>query len=97
MAKKKKSRENTSEMAFDRNILLEEFVGCCPYTNTSFDVSLSEWDESIEDCYGMLHHFSALNDDEEVAFWRRMLQQAKVGKRRAKRMIEESRRELSYS
>ena len=91
------AKKNTSEMAFDRDILLEELVGCCPYSVSSSDVPISEWNESIEEIQAMIHHFCDLENDEEVAFWRRMLQQAKVAKRRAKRMIEESRKELSYS
>ena len=50
--------------------------------------SIEEIDEGIGECEAMLYYSIHKGDDEEVAFWRRMLQKNKVAKRRAKKRME---------
>lgn len=38
--------------------------------------------EEIAEYYAMINHFILLNNKEEIAFWRRALQTAKIAKRR---------------
>ncbi len=47
----------------------------------SENLSETEWQQSINDCYSMLQYSLDRQDKDEVAFWRRMLQRAKVEKR----------------
>ena len=49
----------------------------CP----SNDVTLSEINESIDECQAMLDYSLNLANKEEIAFWRKMLQRAKVERR----------------
>lgn len=41
----------------------------------------------IMECHGMIDHFIALNNREEIHYWRTMLQGAKVKKREMKNML----------
>lgn len=43
---------------------------------------LKEVNRQIMECYAMIDHFIQLNNKEEIAYWRRMLQNAKLYKRR---------------
>lgn len=43
---------------------------------------LVEIEKQIMECYAMIDHFIQLNNKEEIAYWRRMLQNAKIYKRR---------------
>lgn len=43
---------------------------------------LAELDKHISECYAMVDHFISVNNKEEIAAFRRYLQQAKVEKRR---------------
>lgn len=36
----------------------------------------------INECYAMIDHFIQLKNSEEIAYWRKMLQNAKLYKRR---------------
>lgn len=60
-------------------------------------MDISEYDESMEEINCMLQHCIEIGDESEVSFWRKMLQQKKVEKRRAKKMIENSRMEVAYT
>lgn len=41
-------------------------------------------EKEIMECYAMIDHFVLLGNREEIAYWRKMLQHAKVYKRRLK-------------
>ena len=43
---------------------------------------LQEINKHINECYAMIDHFIQLNNSEEIAYWRKMLQNAKLYKRR---------------
>lgn len=43
---------------------------------------LTDINIQISECYAMIDHFIQLNNIEEVAYWRKMLQNAKIYKRR---------------
>lgn len=43
---------------------------------------LKEINKQISECYAMIDHFIQLENKEEIAYWRRMLQNAKMYKRR---------------
>ena len=87
---------NKSEMAYDQKQLIADLIGCdCFGIDENMD--LSEYDESMEEINGMISWYVAEGNQEEVSFWRKMLQQTKVEKRRAKKMIENSRMEVAYT
>ena len=56
----------------------EEFSCPVPSVDVFTD---KERQQSINDCYAMLQYSLDQQDKDEVAFWRRMLQRAKVEKR----------------
>lgn len=78
MAKKK----NTSESAYDADMFLLDFVGGCVADNTY--VSQVEYTEAILEIESMIQYSIYRGDEEEVKFWRAMLQRTRVEKRRAK-------------
>ena len=78
---------NTSELAYDRDNFYLEFAGGCA-APTEDMASIEEIDESIGECEAMLYYNIHIGNEEEVAFWRRMLQSNKVAKRRAKKRME---------
>ena len=64
----------------ERENFINDFYGekqCCAST----DSSLEDIDKSIEECEAMLNCSIDTTNKEEIAFWRKMLQQAKVQKR----------------
>lgn len=75
---------NKSDLKYQEKQLMLDFIdpehGCCGGEM----LDPHEYDESIMDCMGMLQYSIALGDKEEIAFWRRMLQETKVAKRFAK-------------
>lgn len=87
---------NKSEMVYDQKQLIADLIGCDCF-GIDENVDLSEYDESMEEINGMLQHCIEIGDESEVSFWRQMLQQTKVEKRRAKKMIENSRMEVAYT
>lgn len=64
----------------ERECFMSDFYGepCCPDNQ---NLSLDEIDENIEECSAMLNHFIQTSNKKEIAFWRKMLQQAKVQRR----------------
>lgn len=87
---------NKSEMVYDQKQLIADLIGCdCFGIDENMD--LSEYDESIEEINGLISWFVAEGNEEEVSFLRQMLQQARVEKRRAKKMIDNSRMEVAYT
>lgn len=89
-------RENSSERAYRHKALIADLIECeCFYAG---EESLDDYDEAIADCLAMIDHFVDLRNEEEVAFWRSMLQQTKIEKRHAqKRMIDKKNGEVVYS
>lgn len=87
---------NKSEMVYDQKQLIADLIGCDCF-GIDENVDLSEYDESMEEINCMLQHCIGIGDESEVSFWRQMLQQAKVEKRRAKKMIDNSRMEVAYT
>lgn len=75
---------NKSEAAYDQKQLIADLIGCDCF-GIDEDVSLSEYDESMEEINNMISWFIMENNEKEVAFWRQMLQQTRVEKRRAKK------------
>ena len=79
-------KKNSSELAYDQKKFIADFIGCECFES---DVcTLQEYDESIAEINAMIAHNIELGDKKEVKQWRELLQQTKVEKRRAKRMIE---------
>lgn len=83
-------KKNSSEKIYDQKKLIAEFIGCDCF-GTKVD-EFSEYDKSIVEINAMIEHNIRIGNAEEVAQWRAMLQQTKVEKRRAKRMIESNKR-----
>lgn len=48
------------------------------------EIQLQELEMEIMEYHAMIDHFVLLNDREEIAYWRRALQRAKIYKRRLK-------------
>lgn len=72
---------NSSERAYDRDVFMLEFAGGCAGVNV---LSLEEYDENIAEIEAMISYFIHKGNEEEIRFWRAMLQRTKVEKRRAK-------------
>lgn len=89
-------KKNSAEKTYDQKKFIAEFIGCDCFEVEVED--LSEYDESISEINAMIDHSIMIGNEEEVSNWRKMLQQTKVAKRRAKRMIEsKSRMELALT
>lgn len=59
---------------------INAFYGECTCCDNN-DFTLSDIEESITECKAMLDYSIEKTDKAEIAFWRKMLQQAKVQKR----------------
>lgn len=80
---------NTSEVAFYSKQLLLAF--CTPeiFNESQEQIKdfeeyinvLKEYDESIADCHGMFLWYKEEHNTEEMAYWRKMEQEAKTAKR----------------
>lgn len=71
-------------------MLIADLIGCDCYA-TDEDCSMDDYNSSIAEINAMIQHSIDINDAREIAFWRGMLQKARVEKRRAKKkMIEEN-------
>lgn len=78
---------NKSDAVYGQKQLIADLIGCeCFGADENTD--MSEYDESIEEINSMIGYFIEDGNRKEAAEWRKMLQQVKVEKRRAKRMIE---------
>lgn len=73
---------NSSERAYDRDVFMLEFAGGCAADNIY--VSQAEYTEAILEIESMIQYSIYRGDEEEVKFWRAMLQRTRVEKRRAK-------------
>lgn len=83
-------KKNSAEKTYDQKKFIAEFIDCDCFEAEVED--LSEYDESISEINAMIDHSIMIGNEEEVSNWRKMLQQTKVAKRRAKRMIESKNR-----
>lgn len=73
--------DTSKQILQDREAFCSAFFGeeCC---NTNDEVSsLEEIDEAISDCKAMLDYSIDLNDKNEIAFWRKLLQKNKMQRR----------------
>ena len=84
-------KKNSAEKTYDQKKFIAEFI-CCDCFEAETTDDLSGYDESIEQINAMIDHSIMIGNEEEVSQWRKMLQQTKVAKRRAKRMIESKNR-----
>ncbi len=82
---------NKSEIVYDQKQLMADFIGCDCF-GISENVSLSDYDDAILEIVSMIEHCIDIGDKAETAEWRRMLQQTKVEKRRAKKVIDNKNR-----
>ncbi len=82
---------NKANAVYEQKQLIADFIGCeCFEFNE--DMKLSDYDESIELINCMIEYYIDIGNKKEVAEWRRMLQQTKIEKRRAKEMIDHKNR-----
>ena len=82
---------NKADAVYEQKQLMADLIGCeCFGINEN--VKLSDYDDAILEIMTMIEYNIDIGDKEEVADWRRMLQQTKVEKRRAKKMIKNNNR-----
>lgn len=82
---------NKSEMVYEQKRLAADLIGCgCFGIDEGMDIS--EYGRSIDEINSMINYCIAAGNREEVSEWRKMLQQAKVEKRRAKKMADSKNR-----
>ena len=82
---------NKADAVYEQKQLMADLIGCeCFGINEN--VKLLDYDDAILEIMTMIEYNIDIGDKEEVADWRRMLQQTKVEKRRAKKMIENNSR-----
>lgn len=87
---------NKSETVYDQKQLIADLIGCECF-GIDEDVDISEYDKSIEEINSMISYYITASNKAEVSDWRKMLQQVKVEKRRAKKMIDnKNRMEIAY-
>ena len=77
-----KNSNNSSEMAYDRDAVLLELAGGCACEPC--ELSQADYNNSIAEIERMLTYSIDTGKEEEIHFWRCMLQRTKVEKRRAK-------------
>lgn len=88
---------NTSDMVYDQKKWMAEFIGCACF-GIREPVNLSDYEDSIAEIQSMIGYYIATGNTREVSEWRKMLQQVRVEKRRAKKMIEKkSRMETAHT
>lgn len=85
---------NKSDRIYEQKQLIADFIGCECF-GVDDNIKLSDYDDAILEIMSMIEYYIDVEDNKEVAEWRRMLQQAKVEKRRAKKMIESKNRMVS--
>lgn len=97
---KNKRKINSSEKAFHNDNMMAEFVGCLPfnYSSEEDEVQMQSLNENILEIEAMIDHFITLNNQEEVSYFRKMLQRTKVQKRILKaKMIEKMNKEIAIA
>lgn len=88
---------NKSESVYRQKQSIADFIGCeCPGMDET--VNNSDYDKNIREINSMIAHFIENENKEEVSYWRQMLQEARVAKRHAKKMIaDQNRTEEAYT
>ena len=82
---------NKTDAVYEQKQFIADLIDCeCFGFNEN--VRLSDYDDSILEIMSMIEYNIDIGDKKEVAEWRRMLQQTKIEKRRAKKMIESKNR-----
>ena len=82
---------NTADVVYEQKQIIADFIGCeCFGINEN--ATVSDYDNSILEIMSMIEYNIDIGNNKEVAEWRRMLQQAKVEKSRAKKMIADKNR-----
>ena len=82
---------NKSDKVYEQKQLMADFIGCeCFGVNEN--MKLSDYHDAILEIMSMIEYNIDIGDKKEATEWRRMLQQTKVEKRCAKKMIESKNR-----
>ncbi len=88
---------NKSEMVYRQNQAVAGFMGFECFGIDEKE-SIQGYDKNIAEIHDMIAHFIEKENKEEVSYWRQMLQEARVAKRHAKKMIaEKNRTEAAYT
>ena len=82
---------NKAETVYNQKQLMADFIGCDCF-GISENVALSDYDDAISEIISMIEYCIDIWDKTEVAECRRMLQQTKIEKRRARKMIDNKNR-----
>ena len=82
---------NKAETVYNQKQLMADFIGCDCF-GIRENVALSDYDKAIREIMFMIDYCIDIGDKTEVAEWRRMLQQTKIEKRRARKMIDHKNR-----
>lgn len=84
-------------MVYQQKELIAGLIGCECF-GIDENINISDYDKSIEEINSMINYYITVGNDKEVSEWRKMLQQVKVEKRRAKKMIDnKNRMEVAYT
>ncbi len=88
---------NKSDAVYNQKQLIADLISCeCFGIDENADIS--QYDKSIKEINSMINYYIATGNEQEVAEWRKMLQQEKVEKRRVKKMIDnKNRMEIAYT
>ena len=73
-----KGKKSKNTLQKQRNFYAAIFGESCPETGNS---NLKEIDNAIEDCRAMLYDAIDRSDQNEISYWRKMLQENKVQRR----------------
>lgn len=87
---------NKLDAIYDQKQLIADLIGCECF-GIDENVDISEYEKSIEEINSMINYYIADGNEQEVSEWRKMLQQVKVEKRRAKMIDNKNRMEIAYT
>lgn len=73
----KKRKKQTLQSQRSAYFTLMGKESCCP----EYEATAEELDEAIDDCKAMLDYSLDRKDKEEIAYWRKLLQENKVARR----------------
>lgn len=92
--------KNHSEQVYEQNRLIAQFIGC-EECFEDLSASMEDFDAGIQEIKSMISYYISKQDTKEIAYWRGMLQQAKVEKRHAKKaqtmMEKNNRMEIAFT
>lgn len=81
---------NKSDKIYEQKQLIAELIGCECFGIDENE--MSDYDDSIQEILCMIAYNIDIGNKKEIAEWRRLLQQTKVEKRCARKMIESKNR-----